>query len=548
MTSTRFFILSGRIGTTTTSIDDGLPNSFGAMSGWPLTSTAFAACGDLTSIRGTMKRIVATAIVVLGVLGAGARADDKPQNPLPPRAVTHHTVVLNGHRTDYDAIAEALPLTDSKGRTTAQIFTVSYLAAVATAMQRPVSFVFNGGPGAASVFLDLGALGPKIMETPENGDVPNPPVHLVDNSSSWLPFTDLVFIDPVGTGYSRGEGDQKNPNQPFWDVDSDLSSLDAVVRLWLTRHERWNSPIYLVGESYGGFRAAAMAERLPHETDVTVSGLVLISPALDLSILHPSERDVLASAFYLPTYAATAAALGVLPPGADIGAVERFALSDYLVGLAALSGRPPAGDPFIARVASMIGLPAEFVGRHRARVSNHSFAHEILRPRGEIVSLYDGTIARPAPTDQHDSAGDPLLQPIAADFGTAFNAYVSDTLGYHTDQPYEVLAGDVVQHWDWHGEQHHGGPGLALSSLEAALLTRPATKVLVVNGRYDLVTPYLSSRWFIDQLQVPTGVRANIQVKVYPGGHMVYLRPASRATLAEDAARLYETPGATPSQ
>jgi carboxypeptidase C (cathepsin A) len=498
---------------------------------------------------GAMSRIATTAIVLLLVLGGGARADDKAQNALPQRAVTHHSLVLNGHRIDYDGIAEALSLTDRKGATTASIFTISYLAAAGTAAAaRPVSFVFNGGPGAASVFLNLGALGPKIMAMPANGDVPNPPVRLVDNQSSWLAFTDLVFIDPVGTGYSRGEGSEKNPDQPFWDVENDLSSLDAVIRLWLTRHQRWDSPIYLVGESYGGFRAAAMAQRLPHDDDVTVSGLVLISPALDLSMLHPSERDVLASAFFQPSYTATAAALGVLPADTDVGAAERFALSDYLVGLAGLPGRPAPDDPFTVRVAHMIGLTPEFVARHRARVPNYLFARQILRPRGEVVSLYDGTIARPAPSDQHDHAGDPLLQPIAADFGTAFNTYIADSLDYHTDRPYGVLSGDVVRHWDWHGERNEGGPGLALSSLEAALLTRPKTKVLIVNGRYDLVTPYLSSRWFIDQLQVPAAVRARVQVRVYPGGHMVYLRPASRAALAEDAARLYASPGAAPSQ
>jgi carboxypeptidase C (cathepsin A) len=162
-----------------------------------------------------MTRIAAGAIVLLVVLGAAARADDKPQTALPPRAVTHHTIVLNNHRVDYDAIAEALPLTDRKGTTTASIFTVSYLVPAAAATPRPISFVFNGGPGAASVFLNLGALGPKIMETTANGDAPSPPVHLIDNPSTWLPFTDLVFIDPVGTGYSRGEGGEKNPDQPF---------------------------------------------------------------------------------------------------------------------------------------------------------------------------------------------------------------------------------------------------------------------------------------------------------------------------------------------
>ena len=497
-----------------------------------------------------MTRIAATALVLLVMLGSGVRADDKPASPLPPRAVTHHSIVLGSRRLDYDAIAEALPLTDRNGKTTAEIFTVSYIVPVpAGGAARPVSFVFNGGPGAASVFLNLGAIGPKIMETTATGEAPTPPVHLVDNPSTWLPFTDLVFVDPVGTGYSRGEGSEKNPDQPFWNVETDLSSLDATVRLWLTRHQRWNAPIYLVGESYGGFRAAAMAERLPRDADVTVSGLVLVSPALNLSILHPSERDLLAAGFFLPTYAAIAAELGVGPPAPDLGAVEGFALSDYLVGLAALSGRPAVGDPFVARVARMIGLSADIVRRYRARVPNHVFADEVLRPRGETVSLYDGTIARPAPSDQHDRAGDPLLRPIAADFGTAFNLYVADALGYHADQPYEVLSGDVVRHWDWQGEHQEGGPGPALTSLEAALLNHPGTKVLIANGRYDLVTPYLSSRWFVDQLEVPAAVRAQIRLRVYPGGHMVYLRPASRAALADDAERLYAAPGgAAPSQ
>lgn len=496
-----------------------------------------------------MTRFAVIAGLLLLVMAAGARADDKPAAPLPQRVETHHALVLGGRRIEYDAVAETLTLTDAKGSATASIFTVSYLVPAATGAARPVSFVFNGGPGAASVFLHLGALGPKVLETPADGDVPRPPARLVENPATWLPFTDLVFVDPVGTGYSRGEGGGKDPDQAFWDVEADLSSLDSTVRLWLTRHQRWGSPVWLVGESYGGFRAAAMAQRLPRDADVTVSGIVLISPALDLSILHPSERDLLAAGFFLPTYAAIATALGVPQTEHDLGAVERFALSDFLVGLAGLRGRPPPGDPLVARVAGITGLSAEIVARYRARVPNHVFAEEILRQRGEVVSLYDGTIVRPAPSDRNDHAADPLLGPIAADFGAAFNAYVAEWLGYRTDRPYRVLSRDVVRHWDWRGERREGSPGLALQSLEAALLAHPGTKVLLANGRYDLVTPYLSSRWLVDQLQLPAGVRGQIMLRVYPGGHMPYLRPASRAALAADAARLYAAPGvALPSQ
>ncbi len=487
--------------------------------------------------------IVCFVLIMLGA--AGAQADGKPEAALPARVVTHHAITLDGRSLDYDAIAETFALTDRKGATTATIFTVSYLAAAQAGATRPVSFVINGGPGAASVFLHLGALGPKIMETPANGDAPRPPVRLVDNSSTWLAFTDLVFIDPVGTGFSRGEGAEQNPDKPFWDVHADLNSLDAVIRLWLTRHQRWTAPVYLVGESYGGFRAAAMARSLARDVDVTVSGLVLISPALDLSALHPNQRDLLAAGFFLPSYAATAAALHVTGADVDLAAVERFALSDYLVGLAALPAQPSRGDPFIARVARLTGLSEEIVRRYRARVPSHVFAREILRDRGQRVSLYDGTIPQPAPADERQGGGDPLLRPVAADFGAAFNAYAAETLGYHTDRPYRVLAGDVSRQWNWEGERRDGGPGLPMASLEAALIAHPETKVLIVNGRYDLVTPYLSSRWLVDQLPIPAATRAQIRLRVYQGGHMVYLHPAARAALAQDAAQLYAAAGAT---
>ena len=497
-----------------------------------------------------MTKIIATVYLLLTVYTAvAARADEKPDSELPARVATHHTIVLGDARLDYEAIAETLPVIDAKGTVTASIYTTSYLVDSATGGPRPVSFVFNGGPGAASVFLHLGALGPRVMETRENGAVPSPPVRLVDNPATWLRFTDLVFIDPVGTGFSRGKGKEENPDKPFWDVRADISSLGTVIRLWLTRHQRWDAPVVLVGESYGGFRAAAMTQSLPRDVDVTVSGLVLISPALDLTALHQSERDLLATAFVLPSYAATAAALAGLPSGGEIAAAERFSLSDYLVGLTAVKGQPPAGDPFIKRVAEIAGLSEEIVRRHRGRIPRHVFAREIRRTEGEIVSVYDGTIARPAAPDEGEGGNDPVLQPAVAAYGTAFNTYLSEALGFRTDLPYRVLPKDVSQQWNWQGERHEGGPGLAMSSLEAALLEHPGTKVLIVNGRYDLVTPYLASRWLVDQLKIPATVRTGIRLRVYDGGHMVYMRPASRSLLARDAAELYSSLGGNaPSQ
>ncbi len=495
-----------------------------------------------------MAKTGAILILLLTTFGAAqVRADEKPDGELPARVATHHAIGLGGHRLEYDAIAETLPLTDAKGVATATVFTIAYLTDIAPGRERPVSFVFNGGPGAASVFLHLGALGPQIMETPENGTVPGPPVRLVENPATWLGFTDLVFIDPVGTGFSRGKGKEENPDKPFWDVRADIASLGGVIRLWLTRHQRWSSPIYLVGESYGGFRAATLAQELPHDFGVTVNGLVLISPALDLSALHQDERDLLAAAFFLPSYAAVAAVADPTLRGQDRAAVERFALSDYLVGLAGLKGDPPVGDPFIAKIAAISGLPEEIVRRNRGRIPRNVFAREIRRSRGEVVSLYDGASSRPARSDEdREGAPDPLLQPAVAAYGAAFNAYAADALGYHTDLPYRVLPHDISRQWNWQGERRGEGLGLAMSSLEIALLEHPGTKVMIANGHYDLVTPYLASRWLVDQMAVPATLRQGIRLRVYEGGHMMYMRPDARLGLARDAADLYAAPSAVP--
>jgi carboxypeptidase C (cathepsin A) len=488
-----------------------------------------------------MARIFA-AVCFLLMLGSAAGAAGTLPRALPARVETQHAITVDGRRLDYDAIAETFTLKNDKGATIAEIFTTSYLLAGASG-ERPVTFAFNGGPGAASVFLQLGALGPRVLDTPDSGAVPKPPFHLIDNPATWLPFTDLVFIDPVGTGFSRGEGKAKNPGEPFWNVHADLDSLASVVRLWLTRHQRWGAPVYLVGESYGGFRAAALARTLPRDVGVTVSGLVLISPALDMSLIGQSERDLLAAALPLPTYAAVAVADGIVPGPIDPARIEHFALSQYLVGLAGLKGDPGPNDPLIATVAHMTGLPAALVARHRGRIPIRVFARNILRPERQVVSLYDATVARPASANPRtDRAGDPILGPAAAAFTAAFEHYAATFLDYHTELAYRALVGKIARDWNWQGESHEGAYGLAMTSLQQTLLEYPATKLMIANGRYDLVTPYLASRWLVDQLQIPAAQRAQIRLYVYPGGHMMYMRPHSRAALARDAATFYAAP------
>jgi carboxypeptidase C (cathepsin A) len=505
-------------------------------------------------LRGAGSRsFTGLAVAAILLLAMTARAaDSDPKTPpssappsaeaarLPPAVETKHTISLGSRSLDYRAIAEPIALSDAKGARTASIFTVTYLVEPKQGQPRPVAFLFNGGPGAASAYLHLGAVGPRVMEPQANGAVPGPPVGLVDNPSTWLDFTDLVFVDPVGTGFSRGEGKDDNPNKPFLNVHADLESLDTVVRLWLTKHQRWASPVYLVGESYGGFRVAAMAKSLAHDEGIVASGLVMVSPALNTALLNPDVLALAGASVELPSYAAAAAALSG-KTDFDLKAVEQFALSDYLVGLANMKGVPPPGDPFIAKVAAMIGLPEDIVRRERGWVGTSVFSRELRRSHSEALSLYDATVLRPSPANPWDSTGgDPILDNATEAYTAAFNAYAPSELGYHTELPYRVLSRDVSRQWSWDGARHgDDGLGLALSGLQTALLEHPATKVLIANGRYDLVTPYLSSRWLIDQLAVPAAVREGIRLKVYDGGHMMYLRPQSRDALAADARELF---------
>jgi carboxypeptidase C (cathepsin A) len=523
---------------------------------------------DRSGLAPRLARTLSAALLCLLVLGApAAPADDKPNaqaaaegqrgngpasnrpaTELPLRVETRHTIRTEAGPLDYRAIAETIDLTTPKGEPSASIFTVSYIAEPAAQpgadRKRPVAFVFNGGPGASAVFLHLGALGPRILETPPTGAVPNPPFTLVDNPHTWLPFTDLVFVDPVGTGYSRGRGKEDNPDKPFWEVRSDLRSLAAVARRWLTRHDRWTSPVFLVGESYGGLRAAALGRVLAKDVGITVSGVVLVSPALSIDQLRPDVSNVLAPALHLPSYAATAAAFADTSPTERAREAERFALTDYLTGLAALNGIPERGNALIERTAALTGLPAETVRRERGRLDPRTFARELRRPEREILSIYDGTVTRAGTGNPRaDRAGDPILDTSVASLTAAFKAYAGGELGYRTEQPYRVLSRDVSQGWDWDAARGQGGLGIALSALQDTLLLLPRARIFVATGIYDLVTPYFATQWLLDQLAVPEAARERIDLRVYEGGHMMYMRPHVRAALAADAAPLFASPG-----
>lgn len=472
------------------------------------------------------------------------------------RSETKHQLPLPSGPLAYTAVTEFLPLREGpRDEAAARVFTVSYTLDGGAPSgeprgRRPVAFVFNGGPGASSAYLHLGALGPKVVGFNDDGSLARPPAPLLDNPDSWLAFTDLVFIDPVGTGYSRGiprdggarEGGarrEEDPGKRFWSIDADSRAMAEIVRLWLTRNGRWESPKFLVGESYGGFRIAKMANRLIGDTGIAVNGLIMVSPVVDFATIR-GGGGLLVPALRLPSYAASAAANGLASgsPEQAAEAAERYALGGFLTGLAGLDyRRPGAAQGFFAEVARTIGLPEELVTRFRGEIPTDVFARELLRGKGRVVSVYDGTFTA---ADPDPSAArlpfDPFLRGTVPTYTTAFAAYAHEWLGVRTEVPFDLLSERVNRDWEW----PRSGQPSAVDDLQSALTLQPALRVLIAHGRTDLITPYMASRWVASRLELPDGQADRVAVTVYEGGHMMYTRAPERAKLAADARALIE--------
>ncbi len=502
--------------------------------------------------RATSRRLAALLLAAAVAVAAHepARAEDDAAGPgilslLPEASASEHTVDLADGPLAYSAEAGTLPLRDGDGKTTAKMFYVAYAAKEGEGEgegegARPLTFVFNGGPGAAAAYLNLGALGPRAVALAADGSIPAPPARIEDNPDTWLAFTDLVFVDPVGTGYSRA-ADTKDAKD-FWGVDADRQAMAAFIRLYLSRKGRTTSPVFLVGESYGGFRAALLAKALPEDSGVAPSGLVLISPALDFSLLFGHQTaQILPAAIALPSMAAVnfmakgendrAALAEKLEP------VEAYALGDYLTTLAQ---GPAATREASDRVAELTGLPADFVRRRYGSVSLPEFTKAYRRDEGEVISRYDGTIAGPDidPSSPFSHGPDPVLDRTVAIWTSAFTAYVRGELGYRTDVTYRLLEGDVNRAWDYGNGGSGQGYADAMPALQEARAYNPALRILIAQGYGDLATPYLASHYLVDQLP-PLAGAPPIEIEDYLGGHMMYLRGDSRRALKADAAALY---------
>jgi len=482
--------------------------------------------------------------------------------PVPvAETVTRHTLVLPDRTLAYTATVGTLTVPEEGDEPAGHIVYVSYAREDGDARARPVSFVINGGPGAASAFLHLGALGPERLAFEPDGELPQGPAGLADNPLTWLAFTDLVFIDPVGTGVSRtargsreGEQGGGGAERELWSVRGDLDALGGAIRQWLARHGRWSSPKVLIGESYGGFRMAALAERLPQELEIAVDGVILISPALELALQQATAWDLLPWVLRVPSMAAIARAHGKAPgptgpdPRRAVADAETFALGPLLSGLARGAALPPPESADLARrLATTIGLDISTVERDRGRIGMRTFAERLLEREGRVISLYDGTLTIPRSPGERDE--DSYLTRLGAALAGAMAEHLRNGLGVDTTLPYLVLNRQVFRAWSWDGEgsRSRGRPG-STAEIARALTSTPRLRLLVAHGEYDLVTPYLASVYLLDQLVTAPEARARMRIAVYPGGHMFYTRSDSLALFRADAAALFadvmgETPG-----
>ena len=474
------------------------------------------------------------------------------ERPAREPSITTHTLSLPSGALEYQARADWITL-HKDDKPSAEVFHVAY--SLGDDPSRPLTFVFNGGPGAASAYLHLGVVGPKRIDFPDDGSLPPSPVRTIDNPDTWLTFTDLVFIDPVGTGFSRpldreeedkAEADKRKKH--YWTVEGDLEAMGEVIRRFLTRHGRWGSPIYLAGESYGGFRVARMARRLQEQDGVGLSGAMLISPALEFDLLGSSDYSVLPWIDKLPTMAAAGLHHGRAAgeggsEDAHIAAAEQFAVEELTVALAGGERVSAARRSAIyARMAALIGLPVELVSRCAGRVDMRRFCRELLREQGLVCGLYDAsvTVRDPFPAAAEFAGPDPTLVGLTRLFAAAVNRYLSSDLGVKEEvRDYRLLSMAVNQAWRNDEGQLSTDLVGSMSDLRYGMALNPDMKVLIVHGRFDLVTPYFSSWRLVSLAQLTPDQRSQLTLQHYPGGHMFYTWAESRAAFCADVAALY---------
>jgi carboxypeptidase C (cathepsin A) len=441
-----------------------------------------------------------------------------------------------------------------KEKPSAEMFSVSYVARDGDG-GRPVAFVFNGGPGASSAYLHMGAVGPQRVAFPAAGTLPELPPKLVQNESSWLAFADLVFVDPVGTGFSRiiekqdkpekREGSEKPAEDEKPDPDEyfgqkrDLESLCEFMARWLSENDRWSSPVFIAGESYGGYRVGRLVRMLQEETGIGLNGAILISPALELTDFAASDYGVTSWVDLLPTMAAGAAFHGrsrAFPAGTPLDQVlagaEEFAGGDYATFLIrGASLGVPERERTLSRLADLVGLPLDLVTRAEGRVSPVVYARELLRDERKVAGFYDVSVTAtdPFPDRPEHAAPDPTLAGISPAYTAAVNRQLRSEIGVRTDREYRLLSFEVNEAWKEDTKRHFFAPPEgATDSFRYGMALNPHLRAFLTHGRYDMATPYFASDRLRNLMRFDPDTAARLTVRHFEGGHMFYAREESR--------------------
>jgi carboxypeptidase C (cathepsin A) len=462
----------------------------------------------------------------------------KPEDPVDDLVTTSHTLGdLSYTATAGRLVLRREVLTEGKfdgHMAKAEVFLTSYTVDGTDTARRPVTFAFNGGPGSSSVWLHLGVLGPRRVLAGDAGDIAKPPYELVDNPETLLQHSDLVFIDPVSTGYSRAVKGEKPGD--YHGFTPDLESIGEIVRLWTSRNERWLSPKYLAGESYGTLRAAGLAEHLQSRHGMYLNGIMLISSVLDFATIDFTEGNDLPYVLYLPTYAAIAHYHGLHGDRAldeVLAEAEEFAARDYPWALAQGS-RLADRQSIVDKVAALTGLSADYVDRVNLRVEHVRFFTELLRSRRQVTGRLDARfLGWDNDYGREMFSEDPSYSAILGPYTAALNHYVRAELGYANDLPYEVLTGNVHP---WSYKEFENSAVTVANKLSAAMRANHNLKVHVASGYFDGATPYYAAEHVLAHLAVPDELRANIETKYYPAGHMMYIHEPSRLRQSADLA------------
>ncbi len=521
----------------------------------------------MTALRATLLSLAAVGLVLPPSALAQHRASPRDSvsdsskvagaatSPAPERqehVVTHHQIVVGGQRIEYDATVGNIIIRDTADKPVASIFYTAYTRrGVSDASHRPITFAYNGGPGSASIWLHMGAFGPRRVVTPDTAHAAPPPYPIVDNQYSLIDRTDIVFIDPVGTGFSKpirgGRG------KDFWGVDEDVRSLAQFISRYLSENGRWNSPRYLLGESYGTTRSAALVNYLQENDDMDFNGVILMSSVLDFQTIAFDPGNDMPYIMYLPSYAAVAWYHHALPQQHPqlrpvLKEVEHFAITEYAQALLAGDELDPAvRDSIVQRLHRYTGLDADYIDKADLRVDASEFEKELLREHGQVVGRLDARFTGPTGDLLAERAPyDPQSAAISSAFASAFNHYLRSELAYGEDKQYTIAG--RVQPWNWTHGDRRGWPGHTnvATDLTEALEYNTRLEVLLNSGVFDLATPYFGAEWTMDHLHLPKELRGHVHEAQYDAGHMMYVYEPELAKLKQNIASFIDaTSGAS---